>query len=76
MDGCIVESNSIVAAGAVVTAGTQIPSGYIYGGIPAKKIKKISPDLSKNEVQRIAENYILYSSWYNDKLTEENGKNK
>lgn len=76
MDGCIVESNSIVAAGAVVTAGTQIPSGYIYGGIPAKKIKKISPDLSKNEVQRIAENYILYSSWYNDKLTEENGKKK
>ncbi len=76
MDGCIVESNSIVAAGAVLTAGTHIPSGYIYGGVPAKKIKKISPDLSKDEVQRIAENYVLYSSWYQDKLPLGNIKNK
>jgi len=76
MDGCIVEANSIVAAGAVVTTGTHIPSGYIYGGIPAKKIKKISSDLSKNEIQRIAENYVLYSSWYQDKLAKENIKYK
>ncbi|MCK0158847.1 gamma carbonic anhydrase family protein [Cellulophaga sp. F20128] len=66
MDDCIVESNSIVAAGAVVTKGTHIPSGTVYAGMPAKKIKDISEDLSKGEIDRIADNYVTYSSWFKD----------
>jgi len=64
MDDCIVESNSIVAAGAVVTKGTRIPSGTVFAGMPAKKIKDISPELSQGEVNRIANNYVKYSSWF------------
>ncbi len=66
MDNCVVESNSIVGAGSVVVQGTHIKSGEVWGGIPAKKIKDISPELTKGEVQRIANNYVLYSSWYKD----------
>lgn len=66
MDDCIVESNSIVAAGAVVTKGTHIPSGTVYAGMPAKKIKDISEDLSKGEIDRIADNYVTYSGWFKD----------
>jgi len=66
MDDCIVESNSIVAAGAVVTKGTHIPSGTVFAGMPAKKIKDISEELSKGEVNRIANNYVTYSSWFKD----------
>tara|TARA_B100000780_G_scaffold278685_1_gene253173 strand:- start:11219 stop:11566 length:348 start_codon:yes stop_codon:yes gene_type:complete len=76
MDGCVVESNSIIAAGAVVTAGTHVQSGYVYGGIPAKKIKKTSLDLSKNEIERIANNYLLYSSWYEESSHDKNKKSK
>ncbi len=64
MDGCIVESNSIVGAGSVVTQGTHIKSGEVWGGIPAKKIKDTSPELLEGEVNRIANNYVKYSSWY------------
>lgn len=64
MDDCIVESNSIVAAGAVVTKGTRIPSGSVFAGMPAKKIKDISPELSQGEIDRIANNYVKYSSWF------------
>jgi carbonic anhydrase/acetyltransferase-like protein (isoleucine patch superfamily) len=64
MDGCIVESNSIIAAGSVLTQGTFVAEGSVFAGIPAKKIKDINPELSKNEINRIAKNYILYSSWY------------
>jgi len=64
MDDCIVESNSIIAAGAVVTNGTQVPSGTVFAGIPAKKIKDISPELSSGEIDRIANNYVTYSSWF------------
>lgn len=66
MDDCIVESNSIVAAGAVVTKGTHIPSGSVFAGMPAKKIKDISPELSQGEVKRIADNYVKYSSWFKE----------
>lgn len=63
MDGCVVESNSIVAAGAVVLEGTHIESGSIYAGVPAKKVKDITPDLISGEIDRIANNYVMYSSW-------------
>ena len=64
MDNCVVHSNSIVAAGAVVTQNTIVESGSIYAGIPAKKVKDISKELSSGEIDRIAENYVEYSSWF------------
>lgn len=66
MDGVVIESNSIVAAGAVVLEGTHIESGAIYAGIPAKKVKDIEPEKIKNQIERIAESYPKYASWYED----------
>lgn len=67
MDGCVVESNSIIAAGAVVLAGTHVPAGTIFAGVPAKKIKDISQQLIEGEINRIANNYVMYAGWYNIK---------
>lgn len=64
MDNCIVHSNSIIAAGAVVTQNTIIESGSIYAGVPARKIKDVSKELASGEIDRIAENYIEYASWF------------
>ena len=64
MDDCVIESNTIIAAGAVVTQGTHVEGGSIYAGVPAKKIKDISTELISGEIERIAKNYIHYSSWY------------
>ena len=64
MDNCVIESNSIIAAGAILTEGTHVESGSIYAGIPAKKIKKVSPELLDGQINRIANNYLKYSSWY------------
>ena len=64
MDGALVHPNSIIAAGAVVLKNTIVEEGSIYAGVPAKKIREISPDLLEGEIERIAENYTLYTSWY------------
>lgn len=64
MDKVVVGSNSIVAAGAVVLEGTVIPEGSIFAGVPAKKVKDISAEKIKGEIERIANNYIKYSSWF------------
>lgn len=66
MDDCVIEEDSIIAAGAVLTKGTRVPSGSVFAGVPAKKIKDINPELSKGEIERIATNYITYSSWYKE----------
>lgn len=64
MDNCHIGSNSIIAAGAVLLEGTQVPAGSIFAGVPAKKVKDISQELLKGEVERIANNYIMYSGWF------------
>ena len=66
MDDCIVESNAIIAAGAVVTKNTVVASGSIYAGVPAKKVKDISQELISGEIDRIANNYLEYSSWFKE----------
>jgi carbonic anhydrase/acetyltransferase-like protein (isoleucine patch superfamily) len=66
MDDCVIESNSIIAAGAVVTKNTVVPTGTIYAGVPAKKVRDISEKLIKGEINRIADNYIEYSSWFKE----------
>jgi carbonic anhydrase/acetyltransferase-like protein (isoleucine patch superfamily) len=63
MDDVVIESNSIIAAGAVVTKNTVVKQGSIYAGTPAKFIKKVDQNLFKGEIERIANNYVLYSSW-------------
>lgn len=66
MDDCMIESHSIVAAGAVLAKGTHVPEGTIFAGVPAKKIKDISPELSSGEIDRIAESYVMYSGWFKE----------
>jgi carbonic anhydrase/acetyltransferase-like protein (isoleucine patch superfamily) len=64
MDNARIGSNSIIAAGAVVLENTIVEPGTIYAGIPAKKVKDISQELIHGEIERIANNYVMYSGWF------------
>lgn len=64
MDNAHIGSNSIIAAGAVVLENTRVEPGSIYAGVPAKKVKDISQEKIKGEIDRIANNYLTYSSWF------------
>lgn len=66
MDNCIIESNSIIAAGSVVTQNTIVESGTIYAGIPAKKVKDINASEFAGEIERISNNYVMYSGWFKE----------
>ncbi len=64
MDNCVIESNCIIAAGAVVTQNTIVESGTIYAGVPAKKVKDLNESNFASEIERISNNYVMYSSWF------------
>lgn len=63
MDRAVVESNVIVAAGTVVLEDTRLESGYLYAGIPARKIKPLTEE-QLGMLKQLPHNYVLYSSWF------------
>lgn len=64
MDHVVVESGVIIAAGSVVLEGTRLESGYLYAGVPARKVKPVSEALQKDLMHRISSNYAMYAGWY------------
>ena len=66
MDNAVVEENVLIAAGAVVLENSRLESGHIYAGVPAKKVKAVSPEQFKDSIERIANAYIMYSGWFKD----------
>ena len=64
MDNVVAEENVLIAAGAVVLENSRLESGHIYAGVPAKKVKAISPETFKDTIERIANNYVMYADWF------------
>lgn len=65
MDHAIINEYCIIAAGSIILENTICESGYIYAGSPAKKIKPIS-DEQRKLLDRLPNNYIMYSDWFKD----------
>ena len=63
MDHALVQKNCIVAAGAIVLEKMVCESGFIYAGIPAKKVKQLSEEQIAG-LDKVANNYVMYSSWF------------
>jgi carbonic anhydrase/acetyltransferase-like protein (isoleucine patch superfamily) len=66
LDNAIIGENSIIAAGSVVLTGTEVEPGSIYAGIPAKRVKDVDPLQTADMINRIADDYIMYASWYKE----------
>lgn len=64
MDHAVVHQNCLIAAGAVVLEKSILEPNGVYAGIPARRVKELSPELFEGQIQRIANNYVMYSGWY------------
>ncbi len=42
MDGAVIEHDVVIAAGALVTPGKHLRSGFLYGGSPAREMRALS----------------------------------
>jgi|SRR5690606_38184769 len=65
MDHAVVESYCIIAAGAVVLEGTRCESGFLYAGIPARKVKPIT-DEQRRLLEQLPQRYIMYAGWFDE----------
>lgn len=66
LDHAVIGENSIIAANALVLTGTIIEPGSIYAGVPAKRVKDVDPKQTREMIERIANNYMMYASWYTE----------
>jgi carbonic anhydrase/acetyltransferase-like protein (isoleucine patch superfamily) len=66
LDDAVIGEGAIVAAGALVLKNTVVGPGELWGGVPAKFIKKVDPEQSKELNQGIAKHYIMYADWYKE----------
>jgi carbonic anhydrase/acetyltransferase-like protein (isoleucine patch superfamily) len=70
MDGVVVENEVVIAAGALVTPGKRLRSGYLYGGSPAREMR----GLSEKEINYFcysADNYVKLKDQHLQELEEE-----
>ena len=66
LDNAVVASGCIVAANALVLSGSKLEPNSVYAGIPAKKVKEITPEQRDEIVLRTARDYQLYASWFKE----------
>lgn len=64
LDNAVVGTGCIVAAGALVLSGARLEPNSLYAGVPAKKIRDITPEQREQIIERTARDYRLYASWY------------
>lgn len=64
LDNAVVHSGTIVAAGALILTGQECEPGSVYAGVPAKKVKGLTPEEQHRLITLNAEHYLMYSSWY------------
>ena len=63
MDGAVVESEAMVAAGAMVTPGKRVPTGELWAGRPAKKMRDLD-DSERKALKTSALRYIEFGRAY------------
>lgn len=66
MDDAEVGEGAVVAAGSVVLSRTKIGPHELWAGAPARFVKPVDPEQSKELNRKIATNYLMYSKWYDD----------
>ena len=66
LDNAVIPSGCIIAAGALVLSNAQLEPNSVYAGVPAKKVKEVTPEQRDEIIRRTAHDYMLYASWFKE----------
>ena len=64
LDNAHVPSGCIIAANALVLSNQKLEPNSVYAGVPAKKVKEVTPEQREEIIRRTARDYMHYASWY------------
>ncbi len=64
MDNVQIPSGTMLGAGTLVPPNSVLEPGFLYVGNPYRKLRALSEDEYQFYITRTSENYIKYSSWF------------
>ena len=64
LDNAVVPPGCIIAANALVLSNARLEPDSVYAGVPAKKVKDVTPEQREEIIRRTARDYRMYASWY------------
>jgi len=65
MDHAVIHSYVIIAAGALVPENTILESGFVYAGIPVRKLKPLTQE-QRQLLDELPGRYIMYADWFRE----------
>lgn len=66
LDNAVIPSGCIIAANALVLSNSHLEPNSVYAGVPAKKIKDVTPEQRDEIIRRTAHDYMVYASWFKE----------
>ena len=66
LDNVVIGTGSIIAANSLVLSGSILEPNSVYAGVPAKKVKDVTPEQREGIIEKIAKGYMTYASWYKE----------
>ncbi|MFI3269080.1 MAG: gamma carbonic anhydrase family protein [Rikenellaceae bacterium] len=66
LDNAVVAKGCIIAANALVLSNSKLEPNTLYAGVPVKKIREVTEEQREEIIGRIARDYRLYASWYEE----------
>ena len=66
LDNAEIPSGCIIAAGALVLSNAKLEPDSLYAGVPARKIREVTPEQREQIIKRTAHDYRMYASWYEE----------
>lgn len=66
LDNAVVATGCIIAANALVLSNSKLEPNSVYAGVPAKKVKEVTAEQRETIIKRIANDYRMYASWYEE----------
>lgn len=64
LDYVEVGEGALVAAGAVVSPRTMVPARTLWAGVPARQVKELTEEQSREMATATAAGYKMYAEWY------------
>ena len=66
LDNAEVPAGCSIAAGALVLSNAKLEPDSLYAGIPARKLRTVTPEQREQIIKRTAHDYRMYASWYEE----------
>lgn len=70
LDGAVIGDGAMIAAHALILSNTKVGDHELWAGVPAKFVKKVSPEVIERTVAKGAQGYVRWADIYSNEAED------